>query len=317
MTVYTPLRQDQVAEFIDAFGFVRLRKLKATDTGIENTNYFVTADNQAGKTCQLVLTLFEQMPLSELPYFVELTSFLAAEGLPVPAPYRTNQGDAILHLEGKPAIIVPCFSGHHPTTPTPTQCAAIADAMGHMHLVSPGFNEHRENDRGASWREEAVHTLQPFLSPEQKNLLMQQVADWRLHQAQIDELPTGINHHDLFHDNALFEGEQLTGIIDFYNACDDCFIYDLAVLVNDWCSDSNGALEPQRYRAVMDAYQQRRPFTAQEQKLWPRMLAYAALRFWISRLLSWHSPALHTVTQKNPMVMQRLLELRLTNHDID
>ena len=317
MAVYTPLRQDQVAEFIDTFGFVRLRKLKATDSGIENTNYFVTADDRTGHTCNLVLTLFEQMPLTELPYFVALTSFLAQAGLPVPAPYRTKQGEAILQLEGKPAIIVPCFNGRHPSEPSHLQCSAIAEAMARMHLASEHFTEHRENDRGASWREEAVNTLQPFLTPEQRSLLMSQVADWRLHQSQIDELPAGINHHDLFHDNALFDGDQLTGIIDFYNACDDCFIYDLAVLVNDWCSDQQGELEPQRYRAVLDTYQRLRPFTPAEHRLWPRMLAFAALRFWISRLLSWHSPSLHTVTQKNPMAMQKLLELRLTNHDID
>ncbi len=311
MAVYTPLRQDQVAEFIDGFGFVRLRKLKATDSGIENTNYFVTADDRDGKTHNLVLTLFEQMPLSELPYFVELTSFLAKEGLPVPAPYRSRQGEAILHLEGKPAIIVPCFDGQHCATPSPAQCRGIADAMVRMHLASARFDQHRQNDRGAIWREESVHILHPFLSPEQRNLLEQQVTDWRDHQAQIEELPAGINHHDLFHDNALFKGDQLTGIIDFYNACDDSFIYDLAVLVNDWCSNQNGELDPDRYDAVMDTYQQQRPFTPQEQTLWPRMLRYAALRFWISRLLSWHSPSPQTVTQKDPEPMRKMLLLRI------
>ncbi|RLT96820.1 homoserine kinase [Ketobacter sp.] len=317
MAVYTPLSQDQTAKFIAAFGFVRLHSLEATHAGIENTNYFVSAEDQAGAKCRLVLTLFEQMPRSELPYFVALTRFLSEAGLPVPAPYRNDQGEAVLQLAGKPAILVPCFSGRHPTTPNLAQCRAIAAAMARMHLSSPGFHQHRVNDRGAAWRDAAVQTLQPFLSPEQKSLLLQQVADWRLHQPQIDALPTGINHHDLFHDNALFDGDRLTGIIDFYNACDDSFIYDLAVLVNDWCSDPDGNLEPRRYQAVLDTYQQHRPFTSAEQQLWPRMLIYAALRFWISRLLSWHSPANKAVAQKDPLPMQRMLQRRLTNHASD
>ncbi|HAG96919.1 MAG: homoserine kinase [Pseudomonadales bacterium] len=312
MAVYTPLSESQVAAFIAPFGFTQVLSLKATDAGIENTNYFVTALDRHQQTCRLVLTLFEMMPESELPYFVALTSFLAQEGLPVPAPYRNAQGQAILPLQNKPAILVPCFTGSHPATPTIEQCGAIAGAMARMHLASPRFSARRANDRGAQWREQAIHTLQPFLHQDQKTLLLDQVADWRLHQGIIDTLPCGINHHDLFHDNALFEGDQLTGIIDFYNACDDVFIYDLAVLVNDWCSDEQGQLIAERYHAVMTSYTQLRPLSADEQTLWPRMLAYAALRFWISRLLSWHdTDQPHNVAQKDPRIMQRMLLARL------
>lgn len=311
MAVYTQLSESQVATFIAPFGFQRLLALKATDSGIENTNYFVTAEDAQQQPCRLVLTLFEMMPESELPYFVALTSFLAQEGLPVPAPYRNAEGEAILHLQNRPAILVPCFAGHHPSTPTLEQCSAIADAMARMHLASARFHQRRQNDRGAQWREQAAQKLQPFLQQEQKELLLDQIADWRLHQTRIDKLPSGINHHDLFHDNALFDSGKLTGIIDFYNACDDCFIYDLAVLVNDWCSENNGELNQQRYDAVLNTYQKLRPFTNEEHTLWPRMLRFAALRFWISRLLSWHSRSLRGVTQKDPEPMRRMLLQRL------
>lgn len=312
MAVYTQLSESQVATFIAPFGFQRLLALKATDSGIENTNYFVTAEDAQQHTCRLVLTLFEMMPESELPYFVALTSFLAQEGLPVPAPFRNAQGEAILHLQNRPAILVPCFAGHHPSTPTLEQCSAIADAMARMHLASARFHQRRQNDRGAQWREQAAQKLQPFLQQQQKELLLDQIADWRLHQTRIDKLPSGINHHDLFHDNALFSGSELTGIIDFYNACEDVFIYDLAVLVNDWCSNEKGELIADRYQAVMTHYTRQRPLNTEEEKLWPRMLAYAALRFWISRLLSWHGKdPVHNVTQKDPHHMQRMLQVRL------
>ena len=286
--------------------------VRATDTGIENTNYFVTARDQQGISRQLVLTLFERFALGELPYFLELTTFLAHRGLPVPAPYRDRDDQALHLLAGKPAILVPRFGGHHPAIPNLAQCRAIAHAMAQMHLASPDFPQHRANDRDRPWREQALDQLQPFLQPAEKTLLQEQLADWRQHQSAIDRLPAGINHHDLFHDNALFEGDHLTGIIDFYNACDDVFIYDLAVLVNDWCSDASGALVAERYHAVMAAYQELRPLTTEESTLWPRILRYAALRFWISRLLSWHlHDARETVSQKDPAPMRRMLLQRL------
>lgn len=320
MAVYTTLSTDQVGAFIADFGFPVLEQLQATSAGIENTNYFVTACDRAGISQRLVLTLFERMTAAELPYFVELTSYLASAGLPVPAPCRNQQGQALLTLANRPALLVPCFPGQHPATPNLAQCRAIAEAMARMHLASPGFSQRRSNDRGEMWRQMALQRLQPFLDATQKQLMRDQVSAWRLQLPQIDQLPAGINHHDLFHDNALFDGDRLTGIIDFYNACDDVFIYDLAVLVNDWCSDGSGQLVQDRYQAVLEAYQALRPLTAPEQALWPQMLGYAALRFWISRLLSWHSPdasgntrgkTSHTVSQKDPRPMQQLLEQRL------
>lgn len=314
MAVYTQLSEAQVAQFIGPFGFPRLLALKATDSGIENTNYFVSAENGQGEIHKLVLTLFEKVQEDELPYFVELTSFLKHNGLPVPAPYRDHKGVAIHGLAGKPAIVVPCFDGRHPDTPNTAQCAAIATAMARMHIVSPQFQLHRNNDRGSSWRERALHRLQPLLSAEHRQLLTEQVNDWRRQQAALDALPCGINHHDLFHDNALFEADQLTGIIDFYNACDDVFIYDLAVLVNDWCSHGDGSIDTARYQAVLGSYQVIRPLTPAETQMWPRILCYAALRFWISRLLSWHEPGSHTkVAQKDPEPMRRMLLQRLTH----
>ena len=312
MAVYTTLSETEVADFLRDFGLVRLLRLRATTSGIENTNYFVDAEDSAAHAHALVLTLFERGDPQSLPYFVELTTYLSQNGLPVPAPYRDFHQQALRQLKNRACLLVPRFTGQHPARPTVGQCTAIGAALATMHLASAGFSLHRDNDRGAHWREQVTQKLLPLLPPDQAQLLREQVDDWQQQLPVLAQLPSGITHGDLFHDNALFEGDRLTGIIDFYNACHDLFIYDLAVLVNDWCSTTDFAFDPARLLAVMWGYENVRPLTLQERPFWPAMLRYAALRFWLSRLESRHFPATDgAVQQKDPESMRRLLLRRI------
>lgn len=314
MAVYTPLSETEVAEFLRNFGLVRLQRLHATSSGIENTNYFVDAADSAGRSHALVLTLFERGDQQSLPYFVELTSYLSQNGLPVPAPYRDLQQQALHHLKGKACLLVPRFSGQHPVRPNVIQCSVIGAALARMHLASAGFSLRRENDRGAHWRQQVTQKLLPVLPDDQRPLLQEQVDDWQQQLPLLAHLPSGITHGDLFHDNALFEGDRLTGIIDFYNACHDLFIYDLAVLVNDWCSTADFAFDPARLLAVLHGYESVRPLTLEERPFWPAMLRFAALRFWLSRLENWYFPQPGvTVQQKDPEPMRRLLLRRIAD----
>ncbi|MEZ5509658.1 MAG: homoserine kinase [Gammaproteobacteria bacterium] len=315
MAVYTVLTEQEVSAFLQGFGLPRLVRLRATASGIENTNYFVDAEDSAGAPVALVLTLFERGEVQALPYFVALLSFLGEQGLPVPVPYRDQHNVALHHLKHKACVLGPRFAGQHPQQPTVAQCATIAAAMARMHLASSGFDLHRDNDRGERWRLLVADKLLPQLPADQAALLRQQVDDWQRLLPQLNQLPRGITHGDLFHDNALFDGDRLTGIIDFYNACDDVFIYDLAVLVNDWCSRADFSFDQQRLKAVLDAYRQVRPFNADEQHYWPAMLRFAALRFWLSRLEKWHFPGDgHQVQQKDPEPMRQLLLQRIGPH---
>lgn len=312
MAVYTRLSEADVSAFLQGFGLPQLLRLHGTDTGIENTNYFADAVDNDGRAHALVLTLFERGSDQALPYFVELTSYLAQQGLPVPAPFRDRSGVAIQQLKNKPCLLVPRFGGAHPQTPTVVQCRVIGNALALMHNASAGFSPHREADRGAHWRDTATARVLDKLPQDQQQLLQQQVADWKHNLPALAQLPSGITHGDLFHDNALFEGNRLTGIIDFYNACHDTFLYDLAVLANDWCSNADFSVDPQRLHAVMQGYGEIRGLTADEQHYWPAMLRHAALRFWLSRLESWYFPATGTtVKQKDPEPMRQLLLRRI------
>ncbi len=312
MAVYTPLSEAEASAFLHQFGLVKLLRLRGTEAGIENTNYFVDAEDAQGHPHALVLTLFER-GAEGLPYFVALTTYLAAQGLPVPSPWRDRQQQAMHTLKEKPALLVPRFSGTHPVTPNAEQCRVIGDALARMHVASSGFSHQRDNDRGAQWRQQVAQKVAPLLPADQRDLLQQQVQNWQQDRPVLAQLPTGITHGDLFHDNALFDGNRLTGIIDFYNACTDLFLYDLAVLVNDWCSKPDCTLDESRVQAVLAGYESVRVLTLAEKKYWKKMLAYAALRFWLSRLENWYFPAANsTVKQKDPEPMRQLLLHRIS-----
>jgi homoserine kinase type II len=144
------------------------------------------------------------------------------------------------------------------------------------------------NPRDMAWRASAAKQVLPFLNAQDAALLQSEVAFHEQHT--LAALPQGVVHADLFRDNVLFDGERVGGLIDFYFACNDSLLYDVAITVNDWCMGVGGKLEVARTRALLDAYHAVRPFTAAESALWPTALRVAALRFWISRLFDLHKP---------------------------
>ncbi len=159
------------------------------------------------------------------------------------------------------------------------QCEAIGDMLAQMHLVGDKFKHRRATQRGADWRESMAETLLPHMSAEQADMLQAELDFQRPYNDL--ELPWGVTHSDLFRDNALFVDNDLQGIIDFYFACDEFLIYDLAVAVNDWCVNEQGLIDTERYQRLMNAYLQRRQLNEAEQSNWNLVCRAAALRFWL------------------------------------
>lgn len=304
MSVYTRIEQRELEEYLTFYALGNLIEFSGISAGIENTNYFVTTSR--GK---FVLTLFESTPTEHLPYFLELMAFSAEHGVPSAHPLADNSGHYLRTLKGRPAALVRRLEGSNVEQPTTAHCTAVGAALGHLHAVGQAFTGQRENDRGPVWRTTTAAKLMPCLSADDAALLRDELA-FQSRYAGI-RAPRGVIHADLFRDNVLFKEDVLTGMIDFYYACDDFLLYDLAVTVNDWCTHAEGAADATRLHALLSAYISKRPLQPDEAATWPTLLRAAALRFWLSRLHDLHFPRQGEITHtKNPDVFRRILNAR-------
>ena len=304
MSVYTRIEQRELEEYLACYTLGHLVEFSGISAGIENTNYFVTTSQ--GK---FVLTLFESTPTEHLPYFLELMAFTAEHGVPSAHPLADNADHYLRNLKGRPAALVRRLEGSNVEQPNTTHCAAVGAALGHLHTVGQAFTGQRENDRGPAWRTATAANILPHLSADDAALLQDELAFQSCYTTI--QAPRGVIHADLFRDNVLFMGNTLTGIIDFYYACDDFLLYDLAVTVNDWCSREDGAADGALLNALLSAYLSKRPLQPGEKDAWPVLLRAAALRFWLSRLHDLHFPRQGEITHtKNPDVFKHVLHAR-------
>jgi homoserine kinase type II len=286
MAVFTEVSFDEAAAFLRTLDLGHLRALVACTGGIENTNYFVATD--AGP---YVLTLFERLAVDELPFYLHLMRHLAGRGLPVPDPVPDREGRILHRLNGKPAAVVNRLRGKSELDPSSAHCAALGAMLARMHLAARDYGRYQPNLRGLRWWGETASLVSPHLDEDQRELLTGEV-DFQSRIAASQDyaaLPRGPVHGDLFRDNVLFEGERLTGILDFYFAGCDAWLYDIGVCLNDWCLDGAGP-DAAREAAFVAAYEAVRPLQPQERRLLSSMQRAAALRFWLSRLRDLHLP---------------------------
>ncbi len=309
MSVYTNVLPHELNEFLENYSLGQLQQFAGISDGIENTNYFVTTSKS-----QYVLTLFEELALEELPYFLELMAFLAETNIPTAHPVKDNEGSYFRVLNGKPAALVKRLNGVSVDNPNEKQCRAIGVQMARMHVVGKEFNLSRNPVRDAEWRLMTAERVMPKLTQEDQALLQQELA---YHEPIfLDGLPVSVIHADLFRDNAIFIGDELTGMIDFYDACTGLCIYDLAVTVNDWCMSGDVARDKQNAIALLEAYQTVRPIEQVERDVWLTVLRAAGLRFWISRLQDKYFPRDGEMTHiKDPDVFKRIIEHRIGHPD--
>jgi len=308
LSVYTSISEAELSAWLGNYSVGKLVSCEPIKAGIENTNYFVTTTQG-----RYVLTLFERLPAEELPFYVNLMAHLARHGIPCPAPIADLSDHYLQRLKGKPAALVTRLAGKSIESPSISQCAELGSLLGRMHLAARSYAAYLENPRGPKWWRYAAREVVPFLSREQKDLLDGELAFQAQHR--FPDLARGPVHADLFRDNALFEGECISGVIDFYFAGVDCLLYDVAVCVNDWClvdQRSDLRLDEARTHALLSASHAVRPFSALEREAWPAMLRAAALRFWLSRLYDFHLPRPGMMVHAHdPEHFRDILELRI------
>jgi homoserine kinase type II len=282
MSIFTVLERDEIQRLATAFGAGEVAGFSGIHEGVENTNYRVVTTRG-----EFVLTVLEAVPPAGARFCLEVMERLAQHRLPAPRPLRLRSGKFIATARGKPVAMVRYLHGTHPGNVETGHCSTIGTALARMHQALAQWPVRRRNPRGPTWRRTTAARVRPRLSAADQALL-----DRALDIAQRFDrrpLPRGIIHADLFRDNALFVGDKLTGVLDFFYACDGALIYDLAVAAIDWCRDAD-TIDAARSRALIDSYQERRLLSQAELRIWPGAVTTAALRFWLSRLADKHFP---------------------------
>ena len=281
MAVYTEVSDGDIIAFLEEYDIGTLVSFKGIAEGVENSNYLLLTDR-----APFVVTLYEKRVAHEdLPFFLGLMEHLAARGVPCPTPIRGCDGAALRKLCGRPAAIVSFLKGVWPRRGQPEHCSALGEALARLHVAGADFDMYRRNTLSvAGWRplftacEAGADTVEPGLADFLEAELAHLEAEWP------SDLPAGVIHADLFPDNAFFAGFRLTGLIDFYFACNDFFAYDLAVCLNAWCFERAGEFNITKAHQMLSSYRRVREFSESELTALPLLARGAALRFLLTRL---------------------------------
>lgn len=305
MAVYTEVPEDELAAFVAGYDIGPLLSAKGIAEGVENSNYLLRTG--AGV---FILTLYEKrVREADLPFFIGLMEHLAGKGLNCPRPVRDRRGQALGRLAGRPAAIVTFLDGLSAKRPNAARCAALGEALATLHRAGRDFPMRRDNALSVpGWRplfeaaSTRADTVAEGLAAEIEAALAGFEARWP------SALPEGVIHADLFPDNVFFIGDRVSGLIDFYFACVDALAYDLAVCLNAWCFEPDGAFNVTHGRALIGGYERVRRLDADEVEALPTLARGAALRFMLTRLVDWlNVPKGALVRPKDPLEYLRKL----------
>jgi homoserine kinase type II len=304
MAVYTTVSAEALSAFLRGFDHGELVSLKGIAEGVENSNYLV--DTTTGR---FILTLYEKrVSADDLPFFMGVLDHLATDGNPVPRALPDRSGALIHELCGRPACLIEFLTGVSVTHPTPAQAHAAGAAMGAMHASLAGCPLERPNTLGpAGWQDllgrcgRNLDAIEAGLSDRVNRAAAEVIAGWP------GDLPRAVIHADLFPDNVLMLGTQVTGLIDFYFACTDIRAYDLAIMHTAWAFDAHGkAYDAGVGNALIDGYATRFPLSDAERAALPILAQGACLRFLATRAWDWlNTPADALVTRKDPLAYWR------------
>jgi len=309
MAVYTHVTAEALGRLLERYDVGTLLSAKGIAEGVENSNYLV--DTTAGR---FILTLYEKRVSAEdLPFFLALLDHLAAKGLPVPPAIRDKTGVAIQELEGRPACLIRFLPGVSLSHPTPEQARAAGDALGRMHTAVADFPGSRSNSMGQeTWQprfERCGRSLDGITSGRHDDLgLAIREVSRRWHVEDLDHCAI---HADLFPDNVLMLGDEVAGLIDFYFACNDIRLYDVAVMHASWTFDGSGTHHDEAIgEALIDGYERRFPMSDFERASFGTLASGACIRFTLSRAWDWlNTPADALVTRKDPLAFWRRLKV--------
>lgn len=299
MAVYTEVDDQDLDDFVHQYDIGEVVACKGIAEGVENTNYLLqTTQNQ------FILTIYEKrVDPDDLPFFLGLLDHLSARGIPCPPPIHGLDGEALRHVTGKPAALHTFLQGIWPKRPRPAHCGELGGAMAAMHLAGQDYERVRPNALGIKGWHDLVETTVDRADEVAPGLALEIVSELQtLEERWPEDLPAGVIHADLFPDNVFFMGEKLTGLIDFYFACNEFFAYDLGICLNAWCFEGNGEFNITKARRLLQSYHAVRPVTAEEIAMLPLFARASAFRFLMTRLYDWLNQVEGAMVKpKNPL----------------
>ncbi len=314
MAVYTEVSDEDLQAFASAYDIGSVVSYKGIAEGVENSNYLLQTTQGT-----FILTLYEKrVDPGDLPFFLYLMEHLAEKGIPCPTVIHGVDGKALRTLCGRPAAIVSFLEGMWPRRIRPFHCTGVGAALARLHLAGADYTGHRTNalalkdwrslfDQSADRADEVSPGLAALLDDELTFL----EANWP------DDLPSGVCHADLFPDNVFFLGETLSGLIDFYFACNEFFAYDLGICLNAWCFERDRSFNITKARAMLAAYSNVRPFSSEEMGALPMMCRGSAIRFLLTRLYDWlHQQDGALVKPKDPLEYLTILKFHQHVNDV-
>lgn len=284
MAVYTDVSDTDLTAFLSAFDLGGVLAFKGIAEGVENSNFFLRTERGS-----FILTLYEKRVREEdLPFFLGLLEHLSAKGIQCPLPVRARDGKAWRMLAGRPAALMTFLSGLSPKRPDAQQCGELGAALARLHLAGADYKLTRPNALSVEGWKTLVKQCEAKANGVQMGLSTSIGTELRwLEQHWPSGLPSGLIHADLFPDNVFFMEGKLSGLIDFYFACNDAYAYDIAVCLNAWCFEHDGAFNITKGRALLSTYRSVRPLTGAEVAALPVLARGAAFRFLLTRLYDW------------------------------
>jgi homoserine kinase type II len=300
MAVYTDISDDELDAFLAEFDLGQATAFKGIAEGVSNSNFLLETDRG-----RFILTVYEaRTKVDELPFFLNLLRWLAEHGYPCAPPMPARDGALFKTVRGKPAAIVPFLSGRAMRKPDAAHCREAGRGLAWLHKAAAGFPQSRVNDLGQpEWagmfkgHEARAEGLRRGLASQIQADLDRFERDWPR------DLPSGVVHADFFPDNVFFQSGRFAAAIDFYFACTDALAYDLAICLNAWCTEPDGALNATSASAFVAGYEGERRLSEQERAALPILVWGAAMRFFLTRLQDWGpTPEGALIKPHDPMV---------------
>ncbi len=305
MSVYTKITEDELSKHLLGYSVGTATSLTGISDGIENTNYLLKTDQN-----EFIFTIFENIKREDVGQYLDFMNHLSNKGLMCPNVLKSNKGEISVIINGKPSAIIEKLNGKSIVDTDIDSCISIGDLLSEFHTFGLDFKKEIKNSRDNQWCINSYEKLIEVIEDNQSKLILQamNIQEELLNQI----LPMGTIHADLFRDNVLFDKNKVSGMIDFYYSCHGFLIYDLAVVVNDWCTAQDGTIMAEKYTKLISAYTKRRNIVSLEKQYWRHALVSAALRFYLSRLLDLHFPKIGEMTHiKDPLIFENILKNRI------